>query len=83
MNGTTPMPKYNDLHTLLGAVKVKDYKCPNCGKWHNDNDEQYESEGCDWERMDRRRDCSYLFIHGFLTGTPLKRLESIGASLAP
>ena len=26
MNGTTPMPKCNDLYTLLGAVKVKDYK---------------------------------------------------------
>lgn len=42
MNRTTPIPKCNDLYTLLGAVKVKDYKCPNCGKWYNDNDEQYE-----------------------------------------
>jgi hypothetical protein len=28
INGTTPMPKCNDLYTLLGAVNVKDYKCP-------------------------------------------------------
>jgi hypothetical protein len=27
INGTTPMPKCNDLYTLLGAVNVKDYKC--------------------------------------------------------
>jgi hypothetical protein len=40
INGTTPMPKCNDLYTLLGAVNVKDYKCPNCGKWNNDD--QYE-----------------------------------------
>jgi ssDNA-binding Zn-finger/Zn-ribbon topoisomerase 1 len=36
INGTTPMPKCNDLYTLLGAVNVKDYKCPNCGKLNND-----------------------------------------------
>jgi hypothetical protein len=43
INGTTPMPKCNDLYTLLGAVNVKDYKCPNCGKLNNDEYEVIKS----------------------------------------
>lgn len=41
-NGNKPIPKSNDLYTLLGAVKVKDSKCPNCGESHNDNEVGYE-----------------------------------------
>ena len=29
-------------NTVLGAVKVKDYKCPKCGEIHNDQDDGYE-----------------------------------------
>jgi hypothetical protein len=72
INGTTPMPKCNDLYTLLGAVNVKDYKCPNCGKLNNDdqyevNKEQYPNvlmkakainmEHWDWEEVHCCEDC--------------------------
>lgn len=30
---------------LLGVVKVKDYKCPNCGLIHNDNENGYKVGG--------------------------------------
>ena len=42
LNGTKPMPKCNDFYTLLGAVKGKEYSCPNCGTDHNDTNETYE-----------------------------------------
>jgi len=42
IKGLPLVPKCNDLYTLLKAVKVKDYKCPKCGKYHNDNDGGYE-----------------------------------------
>lgn len=29
-------------NTVLGAVEVKDYKCPKCGEMHNDQDDGYE-----------------------------------------
>jgi len=29
-------------NAMLGAVKVKDYKCPECGEIHNDQDDGYE-----------------------------------------
>ncbi len=35
LKGTNLMPKCNDLYKLLGAVKGKEYSCPNCGTVHN------------------------------------------------
>ena len=35
----------NNANTVLGAVKVKDYKCPKCGEIHNDQDDGYEVGG--------------------------------------
>lgn len=37
-------------NTLLGAVKVKDYKCPNCGEWHNDKDDGYEVNNVEYPK---------------------------------
>jgi len=47
LNGTTPMPKCNDLYILLGAVKGKEYSCPKCGKQEDDYDmsEGYNVDG--------------------------------------
>ncbi len=42
IKGTKPMPKCNDLYTLLGAVQAKEYSCPKCGKKEDEFD---ESEG--------------------------------------
>jgi|TARA_R110000851_G_scaffold85152_3_gene185339 hypothetical protein len=41
LKGTKPMPECDDLHTLLGAVKGKEYSCPNCGVSYNDTTETY------------------------------------------
>lgn len=34
--------KPNELYTLLGVVKGKNYSCPGCGTIHNDSDGGYE-----------------------------------------
>jgi uncharacterized C2H2 Zn-finger protein len=33
------IPKNEDITTSLGAIKVKDYRCPKCGDYHNDDNE--------------------------------------------
>lgn len=44
VRGLPLTPKCNDLHALLGAVKAKEYSCPNCGKEEEDYDEKYGYE---------------------------------------
>ena len=67
LNGTTPIPKCNDLYTLLGAVKGKEYSCPNCGKQEDDYDMNggYDVDGenypkCYNERKGSTIDGNYL-----------------------
>ena len=43
INGLSLTPKCNDLYALLGAVKAKEYSCPNCDEqWDGYDEEPYD-----------------------------------------
>lgn len=39
LHGLPPVPKCDDFNKTFGAVEVKDYSCPKCGKMEDEHDD--------------------------------------------